>query len=78
MIQKKHLTPLTKRGNITVQKGKGDQSTGMPTRGQLTALSSAPGASMNNYAKVSPVSQPAGAPTADPNMASGDSPGVGF
>ena len=77
---KKHMKPLTKGGQVGKHAGKGSQATTLPNRGAMDALANAPDASMNDYSKATPVSQPAGNPSAgvDPNLASGDSPGIGM
>ncbi len=71
---KHQMKPLSKGGQTTVHAGKGSQQAPLPNRGTLNALAS-PNSSMNNYAKASPISQPAGVP--DTNLSSGDSPGIG-
>lgn len=54
------MRPHGGKGDIHKMAGKGSQSSMLPARGALNALANAPGASMNNYAKSTPVSQPAG------------------
>ena len=51
---KKHMTPLTKNGDMHKHAGKGSEMTGMPNRQAIKGLS-APGASMNDYAKATPM-----------------------
>lgn len=68
-MQKQHMTPLTPKGQTVAHKGKGSQMTGMPDRHQVTQLGQ-PSASINDYAKASPASAPAGMP------APGGFPGV--
>lgn len=60
MVFKKNLRPLSKGGQIIKHRGKGSQQAPLPARGALNALSNAPGALVNNYAKATPVSQPGG------------------
>lgn len=64
---KKHMTPIGK-GPTTAHKGKGSEMTGMPTRKQVSGLANAPGATFNDYAKATPMAQPA------PAMPGGDFP----
>jgi len=59
---KKHMTPLSKGGATISHKGKGSQMTGMPDRREISQLSG-PQATLNDYAKASPASAPAGAPS---------------
>lgn len=54
MVFKKDLTPLSKGGKITKHAGKGSQSAHMPNRQTLKALQSAPGNTINDYAKAAP------------------------
>lgn len=58
---KKHMVPLTAKGHTIKHDGKGSQQTGMPDRRQIKQLS-APGATINDYAKASDASEPAGNP----------------
>ena len=74
-VMKKHLTPLTKGGQVTKFAGKGSEQAPLPARSAMTALASAPNASMNDYSKASPISQPAGAPAAD-GLGSGSFAGI--
>lgn len=71
-IFKKQLTPLSKGGQITKHAGKGSQSASMPNRSQINSLASAPGQSINDYSKATPMAQP----TAQPGAAGG-APGIG-
>jgi hypothetical protein len=59
-VQKQHLTPLRKRGQVDVRKGKGSVEETLPSRHALSTLTQGdPGArSMNDYAKASPMPQP--------------------
>ena len=56
MAFKKDLTPLTKRGTVTVHKGKGATQERLPNRGTVNTLTggSQMDRSMNNYAKATP------------------------
>lgn len=67
---KKHMTPLSKGGQTTVHQGKGSQATGMPNRQQITALGS-PNAGLNDYAKATPMAQPAPVTPTGPGFGSG-------
>lgn len=58
---KKHMVPLSKGGQTVKHNGKGSQMTGMPSRSDIKGLS-APGSTMNDYAKASGADQPAGNP----------------
>lgn len=65
------------KGAVHKVAGKGSQQAPLPARGTLNALTNAPGASMNNYAKATPVSQPGGDPSA--GIADiGDTSGIGL
>ena len=55
---KKHMTPLTPRGQTVRHQGKGAESTNMPDRNQLASLAKPAGQSLNNYAKATPTAQP--------------------
>ena len=55
---KKHMTPLTKGGQMHAHKGKGSQMAPMPDRRQISGLAGPPGASINDYAKATPMAQP--------------------
>lgn len=59
-VLKKHLTPLKKRGQIDVHKGKGAVEQTLPSRGALSTLTQGdPGQrTMNNYAKATPMGAP--------------------
>lgn len=76
MAFKKDLTPLSKGGQIIKHKGKGSQAAGMPDRHQIGQLATAPGASLNNYAKATPMAQPL--PAAAPGIGTGDWSGNGM
>ena len=56
MAFKKDLTPLTKKGSITVHKGKGATQERLPSRSAVNTLSGPDSGerSMNNYAKETP------------------------
>lgn len=69
---KKHMVPLTPKGQTIAHKGKGSQMAGMPDRGQIAGLAKGPG-SINDYAKATPAPMPS--PTAVPGVGS---PGDGF
>lgn len=71
---KKHMTPLSPKGQTTVHQGKGSQAASMPNRQAITALAQAPGAGLNDFAKATPMAQPA--PT--PPMGPGALPGGGM
>jgi hypothetical protein len=58
---KKHMVPLSAKGKTTKHQGKGSQMASMPSRSDIDQLAQ-PGSGMNDYAKVSPASAPAGAP----------------
>ena len=60
-MQKKHMVPLTAKGQTVRHDGKGSASASMPNRREVTQLAS-PGSTFNDYAKASPASQPAGRP----------------
>lgn len=53
----KNMTPLTKGGTRTAHKGKGSQTASMPDRSQIAKLAQ-PGATINDYAKATPMAQP--------------------
>ena len=76
MAWKKDLTPLSKGGSVVKHKGKGSQMAGMPDRKQISNLGTAPGASMNNYAKATPMARPT--PDSAPGIGSGDWSGNGM
>lgn len=71
---KKHMTPLSKGGQLVAHKGKGSQQAGMPSRHQIGGMAGGAGPSMNDYAKASPMGLPT--PGQSPGMAGG-APGVG-
>lgn len=60
-MMKKHMVPLTPKGQLVKHAGKGSQQTGMPSRSDIKQLS-APGSTINDYAKASDADQPAGNP----------------
>lgn len=64
---KKHLTPIGK-GGITKHAGKGSQQTTLPARGAMDKLAKNPNATINDYSKADPQSQPAGDPGGMPPM----------
>ena len=71
----KSLTPLTKGGTRTVHAGKGSKSAPMAMRQAITNSGAmSPNASINNYAKATPMPGPA-AP-APGGLGSGTFPGV--
>jgi hypothetical protein len=65
---KKHMTPLTKGGARHVHKGKGSQQAPMPDRGQISQLAQPGTNSINDYAKATPMAQPAPDPDGDMGM----------
>ena len=69
---KKHMTHLSKGGQLVKNAGKGSQQASMPNRSQINSLASAPGQSINDYSKATPMAQP----TAQPGAAGG-APGIG-
>ncbi len=75
-VFKKHLTPLTKGGQVTKHAGKGSQQAGMPDRKAISGLASGPGQSINDYSKATPMAQPS--PSAVPGIGSGDWSGGGM
>ena len=56
MAFKKDLTPLTKKGSVTVHKGKGATEERLPSRSAVNTLTGPDSSerSMNNYAKKTP------------------------
>lgn len=58
---KKHMVPLTPKGQLHRHQGKGSQMAPMPSRREISSLASAPNASINDYAKATPM--PLGQPT---------------
>ena len=56
MAFKKDLTPLTKKGSVTVHKGKGSTQERLPSRGALSTLTSGSPVerNFNDYAKATP------------------------
>lgn len=83
-VFKKHLTALTKGGDIQKHRGKGSQSGMLPGRSALNALTSNPGATTpNDYSKATP--SIGGGPQLNDNsgpegtgLGSGVSPGLGI
>lgn len=69
-VFKKHLTPLTKGGDIHKHQGKGSQQALMPDRAQIKGLG-APGAGMNDFAKATPMAQPSAPPSPMPGFGRG-------
>lgn len=63
MVFKSDLTPLTKGGKVTKHHGKGADAAHMPDRNQLRQLQKPAGQNINNYAKATPMANPA----PDPN-----------
>jgi hypothetical protein len=59
-VFKKHLTPLKKRGQVTVHKGKGAIEQTLPSRSALSTLTTGdPGRrTINDYAKATPMGNP--------------------
>ena len=64
---KKHMTPLTKGGQLTKHAGKGSQSQVLPSRSALSTLTSGNvgDRTMQNYAKATPMANPAPDPNGD-------------
>lgn len=60
MVRKKHLTPLTKRGQITTNVGKGAAEQTLPSRSAVSTLTNGdPGQrTMQNYSKATPLANP--------------------
>lgn len=63
----KHLTPLHKNGSVEKHVGKGAREQVLPHRGALNTLTSGStmGRTMNDYAKASPLNNPADDSTPD-------------
>ena len=79
MVFKQNLTPIGK-GGITKHKGKGSQMADMPNRQDISQLQSAPGNSINNYAKATPMASPSAPPGGGAGVSgigTGDWPGIG-
>ena len=58
-IFKKNLTPLRKGGQIDIHKGKGSVEQTLPSAGAMNTLAPRnPSATMNNYAKATPMANP--------------------
>lgn len=53
-MMKKHMVPLTPKGETTVHRGKGSQMAAMPDRGQIKQLARGQG-SINDFSKASPM-----------------------
>lgn len=77
---KKDLTPLTKGGAVHKHAGKGSSAANMPNRTQISQLSKPPGQSPMNYAKATPMANPAPNPatTGSMGLGSGDWAGNGM
>ncbi len=72
----KHITPLSKGGQRVNHAGKGSQQAPMGMRRQITQSGATdPGAGINNYAKATPMANPA--PPAPDGLGSGTWPGIG-
>lgn len=74
-MMKKHMVPLSKGGALHNHVGKGSQMTSMPNRQEMAGFA-APGASMGNFAKATPMAAPS--PDNPPRMpvSPGGYPGV--
>lgn len=59
MVFKRQLTPLSKGGAIHKHRGKGSQSASMPSRNEIESLATPPTNTINDYAKATPMAQPA-------------------
>lgn len=59
-VLKKHLTPLSKRGSINMNAGKGATEQVLPSRSALSTLTSGDPMqrTMQNYAKSTPMANP--------------------
>lgn len=55
---KKHMFPLSKKGQVVKHKGKGSQQAPMPDRNQIAGLANGPQNTINDYAKATPMPQP--------------------
>lgn len=60
MVKKKDLTPLSKRGRIDTQVGKGASEQVLPSRAALNSLTKGDPfqRTMQNYAKATPMANP--------------------
>ncbi len=77
MAFKKDLTPLRKHGEVIKHKGKGSSAAPLPSRHTIKQLAQPGGATINNYAKATPM--PSGQPApAFSGLGSGDWPGNGI
>jgi hypothetical protein len=72
-VLKQHLTPLSKKGQIVKNAGKGASEQVLPNRSALSSLTSGdPGArTMNDYAKATPMANPNKSSPALPGLGSG-------
>ena len=52
---KKHMSPLSKGGQLVKHAGKGSSQASMPNRSQINALAQPPAQGINNYAKATPM-----------------------
>ena len=81
MVWKKHLTPLTKGGTITKHAGKGSKSGTLGASNNLNPSTTAPGQTIGNYAKATPMANPTPDATATgggtDGLGSGNWPGIG-
>ena len=79
---KRNMTPLTRGGQLIKHQGKGSSQAAMPDRSQINSLAGAPGQSINNYAKATPMPmpspQPGSMPSGAPGIGSGDWSGNGM
>ena len=75
MIGKNNLTPLTKGGARTVHAGKGSKAAPMAARAAVTQPPGTMPPTMNNYAKATPMANPAPQGVM-PGMSSGSFPGT--
>ncbi len=73
-IMPNQMTPLSKGGARTVHAGKGSKTAPMAARAAVTQKPGTPPPTINNYAKATPMANPA--PQAPPGMGSGVFPGV--
>lgn len=60
MVFKHQLTPLSKGGQITKHAGKGSEMALSGNRNTMSKLAKNPAATMNDYAKATPMASPAG------------------
>jgi hypothetical protein len=74
-VNRNNLTPLSKGGARTAHTGKGSKQAPMGMRHTITQSGAmSPGATPNNYAKATPMANPA--PQANQGLGSGSFPGV--